>query len=69
MIRNAYGTSIPHLDPVSVEQIPFDRLSKELENEITDRMEQASELYAETDDGEDELAADVDKVITDLIAS
>jgi len=32
-------------------------------------MEQASELYAETDDGEYELAADVDKVITDLIAS
>jgi hypothetical protein len=49
VIRNAYGTSIPHLDPEDVAAIPVVRLSEDVENEIADLMEESVALRASAD--------------------
>lgn len=56
VIRNAYGTSIPHLDPADVAGIPVVRLSKKSEDHIADMMERAIELRVQADDLENQLA-------------
>jgi len=56
VIRNAYGTSIPHLDPEDVRNIPIVRLGAKRENQIADTMEQAIELRVEADARENALA-------------
>lgn len=49
VIRNAYGTSIPHLDPEDVAAIPVVRLPESVENKIADLMERAVALRASAD--------------------
>lgn len=56
IIRNAYGTSIPHLDPTDIATTPIVRLSQGLENEIADKAERAVFLRAEADQLENETA-------------
>ena len=56
VIRHAYGTSIPHLDPEDVMEIPIVRLGVELEAKIADLMEQAMDLRVRADHLEDDLA-------------
>lgn len=56
VIRNAYGTSIPHLDPDDVSNIPIVRLDERLENQIADTMEQAIEFRVEADVKENALS-------------
>lgn len=67
VIRNAYGTSIPHLDPADVAAIPVVRLSPSHEDEIADRMEEAVKLRADADELENELAADAEAIIDRFI--
>jgi type I restriction enzyme S subunit len=69
VIRNAYGTSIPHLDPNDVATIPVVRLSKELENEIADLMEQGVALRAEADRLETALGELADHTIDEFLHS
>lgn len=68
VIRNAYGTSIPHLDPADVAVMPVVRLSPALEGEIADKMEEAVKLRAEADELENELAADAEAIIDRFMA-
>lgn len=63
VIRNAYGTSIPHLEPADIATFPVARLSNSLENEIADKMEKAVNLRAEADALENDIAADAEAII------
>jgi len=63
VIRNAYGTSIPHLDPEDVRNIPIVRLGKEKENQIADIMEHAIELRVEADATENALAERAERLL------
>ena len=58
VVRCAYGTSIPHLDPPDVSDCLIVRLGNNVENAIADRMEEAIDLRAEADELENALAAD-----------
>jgi hypothetical protein len=69
VIRNAYGTSIPHLDPGDVASIPIVRLGKSLENEVADGMEKAAELRAEADELENAIAERADCLIDEFLHS
>ena len=48
-IRNAYGTSIPHLDPEDIARTPIVWLGADREQAIADAMERAIELSVEAD--------------------
>lgn len=63
VIRHAYGTSIPHLDPSDVASIPIVRFDKLIEDEIGDQMETAVRLRAEADDIENAMAEEADRLI------
>lgn len=67
VIRHAYGTSIPHLDPGDVATIPVVRLPEEVEDAIADRTEKAVRLRAEADEIENSLAARAERVIDDFL--
>lgn len=63
VIRHAYGTSIPHLDPGDVATIPIVRFEKGLEDQIADRMERAAALRGEADVLENDIAERADQVV------
>jgi hypothetical protein len=67
LIREAYGTSIPHLDPEDVASFPIVRLGKKQENEIADLAEGAAEHQARSEVLERELAEDAGKVISEFL--
>lgn len=64
VIRNAYGTSIPHLDPEDVANIPIVRLKASQEERIADTMEKAIELRADADLKETQLAERAEHLIS-----
>jgi type I restriction enzyme, S subunit len=68
VIRCAYGTSIPHLDPADIVTVPVVRLGEKLENDIADRVEEASRLRAQADELENDLASAADLVIRGFMA-
>jgi hypothetical protein len=67
VIRHAYGTSIPHLDPGDVAAIPIVRLDKSLETGIADRMEKAVQLRGEADALENAIAERAEQLIDDFL--
>jgi len=67
VIQNAYGTSIPHLEPSDVSTIPVARFEAEIENKIADRMEQAAQLQAEADELEDQITAEAEDIVRRFI--
>jgi len=68
VIRYAYGTSIPHLEPADIATFPVVRLGEQRESEIADRMEEAMRLRAEADEIENQLASDAEAIIDRFIA-
>ena len=68
VIRYAYGTSIPHLEPKDVATFPVVRLSSDDENYIADNAEQAARWRAEADQLENALANDAERILTRFIA-
>jgi hypothetical protein len=54
VIRNAYGTSIPHLDPVDVRDVPIPRFDTGIERRLGEMMVRVAELKAEADRLENE---------------
>jgi len=50
VVRNAYGTSIPHLDPVDIDPLPVPRLDPGREDAIADACETAFAKFEEADD-------------------
>lgn len=49
VIRYASGTSVPHLDPVDIREVPIPRFSPAQEAEIADLSDEATALAAEAD--------------------
>ncbi|UHQ19594.1 hypothetical protein LVB87_15615 [Lysobacter sp. KIS68-7] len=68
VIRNAYGTSIPHLDPDDVARTPVVRLKREIEQEIAAKMERAIELRVSADALEDDLANRAELLIHEFLS-
>lgn len=68
VIRHAYGTSIPHLDPEDVVNIPVVRLGEALESKIADVMERAMDLRVEADVLEDALAERAESLTEQYLA-
>lgn len=69
LIRAAYGTSIPHLDPGDVADFPVVRLDVSIENQIADLAEAAARDRAEADAIDRKLAHDAGGIIDRFIAS
>jgi hypothetical protein len=67
LIREAYGTSIPHLDPDDVASFPVVRLSQRQEDEIADLAESAAEQQAQAEVMERELAEEAGEVISEFL--
>ncbi len=67
VVRNAYGTSIPHLDVGDVAEIPVPRLEDNLEAKISDLMVRAVELRSKADDLEDAITAEAEEIIAKFI--
>lgn len=63
VLRHAYGTSIPHLEPEDLRQVPVPRFAPEVENQIADRVEEAARLSSEADELEDELTRRAEDLI------
>ena len=61
--RIAYGSSVPHIDPGDVENIPVGRLTAQQENEIADLAEEASRLNAEAAELERAIGRQADEVV------
>lgn len=68
LIREAYGTSIPHLDPGDVARFPVVRLDEAIENKIADLAEEAARARAEADEIERGMAAEADEIIEQFIS-
>ena len=68
VIRNAYGTSIPHLDPSDIAAVPIVRLANDVESKIADAAEKAVALRAEADTLENEMAQRATELIDRYLA-
>ena len=68
VIRNASGTSIPHLEPADIAMTPIVRLGKRIEGQIADAMEEAIEMRVEADVLENELTLKATKLIERLLS-
>lgn len=68
LIRAAYGTSIPHLDPGDVADFPVVRLDELIEDQIADLAESAARDRAEADAIERKLAEDAGALVDRFIA-
>lgn len=68
VIRNAYGTSIPHLDPADIAAVPIVRLANDVESKIADAAEKAVALRAEADALENEMAQRATELIDRYLA-
>lgn len=64
VVRNASGTSIPHLDPVDVREIPIPRFEDSIEAAIAELAAWASATLVEAD----QLESEAVKQATDLIS-
>jgi hypothetical protein len=67
LIREAYGMSIPHLDPGDVADFPVVRLDTKIEDEIADLAEEAASEQARAEVLELELAEAAGKVISEFL--
>jgi hypothetical protein len=68
VLRLAYGTSIPHLDPGDVANLPVVRLAPAVEDAIADLAEQSAELRARADQTENRIATEADELLGRFIA-
>ncbi|MDB5469762.1 MAG: hypothetical protein JWR84_1322 [Caulobacter sp.] len=67
VIREAYGTSIPHLDPSDVAAIKIARFGEATENGIADLAESAAAKQAEAEKLERELGEDAGRYISEFL--
>jgi type I restriction enzyme S subunit len=64
-IRYASGTSIPHLDPVDIRQVPVPRFAQTEEDTIADLCEEGARLSARADALESEATDEAEAAIAD----
>lgn len=62
-VRHATGTSIPHLDPVDIREVPVPRFSPELEGRIADLAEESSRLLSLADNLESAATDEAEALI------
>lgn len=67
VIRNAYGTSIPHLEPADLGAIDIARFSAKVEEQIADFAEEAAELRGRADELEDEMTLRAETIVTEFL--
>jgi hypothetical protein len=68
LIRAAYGTSIPHLDPGDVADFPVARLEEDEEAAIAEMAEASVKARADADALEREIATDATEIIARFMA-
>lgn len=66
--REAYGTSIPHLDPADVASIPIVRVGDELEAGIGELAEAAALRLSEAEAAERDLGAQAETVVDEFVS-
>ena len=69
LMREAYGMSIPHLDPKDVAAFPLVRLGKKTEDAIADLAEKAASEQARAEVLERELSEAAGKVVSEFLMS
>jgi hypothetical protein len=69
VIRAAYGTSIPHLDPGDISAFPVARIDADEEAAIADLVESAAHSRATADEMERNLSREADKIIDRFISA
>jgi hypothetical protein len=69
LIREAYGMSIPHLDPGDVASFPVVRLDKHIEDKIADLAEEATLEQARAEVLERELSEAAGKIVSEFLLS
>ena len=67
--RVAYGSSVPHIDPGDVLDVPVARLTNQRENEIADLAEEAAELHSEASRMEHSIGKEADDVVRDFVGT
>ncbi|QLL06665.1 hypothetical protein [Mycobacterium vicinigordonae] len=67
ILSYAYGTSIPHLEPGDIWDLPIPRLKAKLESEIAAKIEEAASLRAHADDVEDAMENRAEQIITEYL--
>lgn len=67
LIREAYGMSIPHLDPGDVAAFPVARFGKKIEDRIADLAEEASMRQTKAEALERQLSEAAEKVVADFL--
>jgi hypothetical protein len=67
VVRNAYGTSIPHLDDGDVVGIQIPRLEDHVEAEISSLMIRAVEMRSHADDLEDTITDEAEEIVAQFI--
>lgn len=67
VVRNATGTSVPHLDPVDIKEVPIPRFDSLTESRIADLSEEAIKLAAEADKLEAEAISSAESAVEALI--
>ena len=61
--RVAYGSSVPHIDPGDVEDVPIGRLGSKEEHEIAELAEEASRLNARAAARERRIGAEAEQIL------
>lgn len=67
VLRNAYGSSVPHLEPADVGKIPIPRFNAQIEDEIADLAERASALRAEARETEKRIGDEASQLVSSFI--
>jgi len=63
VLRHAYGTSIPHLEPSDLADIQVPRFAQDVEDAIAEKAERAAALFSEADELEDKITQKAEDVI------
>ena len=66
--RAAYGSSVPHIDPTDVENIPIARIGELVENLIADLAEEASRLNVEAAEMERDIGRRADELVRKFLS-
>ena len=67
--RVAYGSSVPHIDPGDVEDVPIGRLRSEEEHEIAELAEEASRLNARAAAIERRIGEEAEQIISAFLTT
>ncbi|APH71034.1 restriction endonuclease subunit S domain-containing protein [Aquibium oceanicum] len=69
VLRGAYGSSVPELSTVDIENLAVPRLSAIAETEIADAMEEAATLMAHANSVEDRIAEEAELIVRSFLSA